>query len=194
MQSVRHRLHHNAAAPIPDQPVQLRRRKVRPEGRAYQVDPPQRLPRLAKTGTPTKQPGQKLILRHVFRSVPRRGIGRIADKVQPGHPEALLIHRVIVERITVRHAGRAEDGIVRLHAPAVAERQRKPPRRQHHLFAISALIVERPSHIKISRQKAGRCTHLTFLLRDILCTFFSDYRKNRRPSMRAGACLHFIFN
>ena len=159
VQPVRHGLDHERARPVRHEPVELRGREVGAERRADQVQLCQRRPCLRETGAAAQQPRDEFKLRHVALARTRRCIRRVADEVQPGHAEALLVHRVVVERIAVRDAGRADDGIVLRTESFMPELERIGARRHDDLLAVAALIVERPAHRKIAGQIGCRCTH-----------------------------------
>ena len=159
VQPVRHGLDHERARPVRHEPVELRGREVGAERRADQIQLRQRGPRLRKIGAAAQQPRDEFKLRHVALARTRRCIRRVADEVQPGHAEALLVDRIVVERIAVCDAGHADDGIVLRTESFVPELERIGARRHDDLLAVAALIVERPAHIKIAGQISQRRTH-----------------------------------
>ena len=176
VQPVRHGLDHERARPVRHEPVELRGREVGAERRADQIQLGQRGPRLCESGAAAQQPRNEFKLRHVALARTRRCIRRVADEVQPGHAEALFVDRVVVERIAVCDAGRADDGIVLRTESFVPKRERIGTRRHDDLLAVAALIVERPAHIKIAGQIGCRCTHR----KPSRCCVCSQFLRKRR--------------
>ena len=176
VQAVRHGLDHECARPVRHEPVELRGREVGAERCADQVQLCQRRPHLRETGAAAQQPRNEFELRHVYGHGLQRRIRRVADEVQPGHAEPLLIDRVVVERIAVRDAGRADDGIVLRTEAFVPKLERIGARRHNDFLAVAALIVERPAHVKIAGQIGQRRTHR----KPSRCCACSQFLRKRR--------------
>ena len=85
----------------------------------------------------------------------------VADEVQPGNAEAFFIHGIVIQRIAVRHMGRAEDGIALLRAAAVAEAEREPAGKHDDLLAIGCLVIQRAAHIELTRLIGDCSAHNT---------------------------------
>ena len=155
------RLQREGAGRVREQPVQLGGREVQAERRSRQVDGLQQLPGLRQRGALPQQPRNEFELRHVLPPVLRRGIAGVADEVQPGNAEAFFVHGIVIQRIAVRHMGRAENGIALLRAAAVAEAEREPAGKHDDLLAIGCLIIQRAAHIELTRLIGDCSAHNT---------------------------------
>ena len=142
MKSVCHGFDNDRTGGIGDDPVELRSRKLRAE-RSGRKDHAGKCGSCFFQGsTGSENPWNEFKLRDIGLSIRGGGISSISDKVQSGHAKALLIDRVVVERILIRNVSHAENGIVLLKRREMAEGKGEIPWCDDKLFAIGKLVIE----------------------------------------------------
>ena len=144
---------------IGQQPVQLRGGKLRAKGRADQLEPRQPVAGLRHAGALPQKIGDQLKLRHVFAAWNYIGIGGVAHKIQPRHAQTLFIHRIVIQRIILRHMRHADYGIGMIQPSGMAKRKGIAARGDRHLVAIGKLIIQRSAKVKVAGLIGCRCAH-----------------------------------
>ena len=158
VQAVRRGLDHDAAAAVGDQPVQLRARQRGRKRRVVHDHARERIARLGDRGARAEQPRDERVLRHRGHALRDGRIDRVAHKVQPRDAQALLVDRVVVERIVVLDMRHADHGIMPVERAAV-QADRVAARRDGHVLAVGKFVVQIAAEIKIA-VAVSRCgTH-----------------------------------
>ena len=62
--------------------------------------------------TRAEQPQNELELRNIRLAVLNLCVRRVSDEVEPRNAEPRLIHRIVKQRVIVRHVRHADDGVV----------------------------------------------------------------------------------
>ena len=137
-----HGFDNDRAGGIGDDPVELRSRKLRAERSGRKDHAGKCGPCFCQSGTGSENPGNEFKLCDIGFSIRRGGISGISDKVQSCHAKALLIDRVVVERILIRNVSHAENGIVLLKRREMAEGKGEIPWCDDKLFTIGKLVIE----------------------------------------------------
>ena len=181
VESVRHRLHHNAAGAVRHHPVELGRGQTGGIGRVGDAGLRQQRPGLRQRGAASQQPRDQLELGHVLPAILRPPVHRVAHEVQTGDAQPLFVDGVVVQGEAVLHMGHADHGVVRLHDRAVAQRQRPVPGRDDHALPEGLLIVQIAPEIKMLCLICGRRTH------GAASFVFSQYAPRRGKNSPSGA-------
>ena len=145
---------------VGNQPMQLRGGQSGAERRSGQVEPGKLCPGLLNRRAPAQQPWDEFKLRNVRPVRLWLRVHGVADKIQSRHAQALFVDSVVIKRIPIRHMGHADHGIVRMHRACVTEIERVISRRDCHLFAVAAFVIQRPAKIQLSGLVCDRGTHL----------------------------------
>ena len=152
-------LQHQTAVPIRNHPVKRRQRQLLGKRNIQKVHRLQKLPGLLSISTLPQHPGDQLIRRHI--SLPRllRNVTGISREIQPGHSQPLLIDRLRVQRVLLRHGSHTDHGIMAGQLRLPAESENIIPRSNHHLLAKMIFQIHISPKIKISIFTGNTCTH-----------------------------------
>ena len=145
---------------VGNQPMQLRGGQSGAERRSGQVEPGKLCPGLLNRRAPPQQPRDELKLRDIRPVRLWLRVYGVSDEIQPRDAQALFVHRIIIERIAALHMRHADYGVVRMHRSCVVEVERVISRRDCHLFAVAAFVIQRPAKIKLLCLICDRSTHL----------------------------------
>ena len=149
VQAVRRGLDHDAAAAVGDEPVQLRARQLGRKRCVVHDHARERIACLGDRGARAEQPRDECVLRHRGHALCDGRIDRVAHKVQPRDAQALLVDRVIIERVVVLDMRHADHGIMPVERAAV-QADRVIARRDGHVLAVGKFVVQIAAEIKIA--------------------------------------------
>ena len=145
---------------VGNQPMQLRGGQSGAERRSGQVEPGKLCPGLLNRRAPAQQPRDELKLRDIRPVRLWLRVYGVSDEIQPRHAQAGFVDGVVIKRIPIRHMGHADYGVVRMQRACMVEVERVISRRDCHLFAVAAFVIQRPAKIQLSGLVCDRGTHL----------------------------------
>ena len=145
---------------VGNQPMQLRGGQSGAERRSGQIEFRKFRPRLRDGRTAPQQPWDEFKLRNVRPVRLWLRVYGVSDEIQPRHAQAGFVDGVVIKRIPIRHMGHADYGVVRMHRACMVEVERVISRRDCHLFAVAAFVIQRPAKIQLSGLVCDRGTHL----------------------------------
>ena len=94
--------------------MQRGRRERIAEGKIHEIQPRKTRLRLGDRRALPQKPRDQLEGGDVLRNRLLRAIDGIARKIQPRHRQALLIDRIIIQRVALRHICHADHGVMPL--------------------------------------------------------------------------------
>ena len=147
VQAVRHRLGHKAAGPVGHDPVQGGEGELGAELELGGVDPAQQLPGLVRRGALAQHPGGQLEGGHVVLPADRGLVDGAVGKVQRGHGQPGLVHRVVIQRVVLLHVGHADHGVMAGQGAGGPEGEGQAARGDGHRFVIGPLQIQRAAEI-----------------------------------------------
>ena len=93
---------------------------------------------------------------------------RIAREIQPGHAQSFFIGGFVVERVILRHSCHADEGVVMIQRPDMAETEGKITGCDGHFLGVGKFIVQRPAKVVVAGTVSRRSTHRGVLLLNII--------------------------
>jgi len=150
--------------------VQLGQGQPGAEGDVGQVQMLQLGPGLFQRGALAQDPGDELKGRDVFHPLQEGFVVCAAWEIQPGHTQPLLVGGLIIEGISVRHSGHADEGVMAFQGGQTAKAEREIPRRDGDLLPVGALIVQGSAKVVVLGPVGDCGTHSDGLL----CQLCSD--------------------
>ena len=140
------------------EPVQLRARQLGRKRCVVHDHARERIACLGDRGARAEQPRDERVLRHRGHALRDGRVDRVAHKVQPRDAQALLVDRVIIERVVVLDMRHADHGIMPVERAAV-QADRVVARRDGHVLAVGKFVVQIAAEIKIAAAVCRCGTH-----------------------------------
>ena len=145
---------------VSNQPMQLCGGQSGAERRSGQVELGKLCPGLLNRRAPAQQPWNEFKLCDIRPVRLWLRVYGVSDEIQPRHAQAGFVDGVVIQWVATRHMGHADYGVVRMHRACVAEVERVISRRDCHLFAVAAFVIQRPAKIQLPGLVCDRGTHL----------------------------------
>ena len=159
MQTVRGGLDRDAFVLVRKQPVELRGGKGGGKRRAGEIRLPEQHARRGNGGALREHPRDEFKLRNVALAAARRGVSGVADKVQPGDAQALLVDGVVIQRVILGHIGHTDHGVMGAQLPRPAENKRVVARGDRHLVPVRKFIIQIAAKVQIFGPVGCSSTH-----------------------------------